>query len=101
MELFQKIEALIGKKMEQFTVEQDAALVLLDRVNEALALATMQVSCTATSCFHSAACWGSDALLVSPQMREVDKGGKRKGGRVGAGKDAKPGYTPHMRKRKK
>ena len=44
MELFQKIEALTGQKMEKFEADQDAALVLLDGVNEAQRIATMQVS---------------------------------------------------------
>ena len=43
VELFQKIEALTGQKMEKFEAEQDAALVLLDGVNEAQRIATMQV----------------------------------------------------------
>lgn len=43
MELFQKIEALTGQKMEKFEAEQDAALILLDGVNEAQRVATMQV----------------------------------------------------------
>lgn len=44
VELFQKIEALTGQKMEKFEAEQDAALVLLDGVNEAQRIATMQVN---------------------------------------------------------
>ena len=43
VELFQKIEALTGQKMEKFEAEQDAALILLDGVNEAQRVATMQV----------------------------------------------------------
>ena len=43
MELFQKIEQLTGQKMEKFEAEKDAALVLLDGVNEAQRIATMQV----------------------------------------------------------
>ena len=43
MELYQKIEALIGLKMEQFPAEQEAVLVLLERVGEAQRIATMQV----------------------------------------------------------
>ena len=46
VELFQKIEVLTGQKMEKFPADEDAALVLLDRVSEAQAMATMQVSCT-------------------------------------------------------
>jgi ATP-dependent RNA helicase DDX47/RRP3 len=58
VELFQKIEQLTGLKMEQFEAEKDAALVLLDGVNEAQRIATIQ-------------------------MREIDKGkgSKRKGPR--------------------
>jgi len=43
VELFQKIEVLTGLKMEQYEAERDAALVLLDGVNEAQRIATMQV----------------------------------------------------------
>jgi len=43
VELFQKIEQLTGLKMEQFEAEKDAALVLLDGVNEAQRIATIQV----------------------------------------------------------
>ena len=42
MELFQKIEALTGRKMEAYPAEQEAALVLLERVGEAQRIATMQ-----------------------------------------------------------
>ncbi len=45
MELFQKIEALIGRKMETYPAEQEAVLMLLERVGEAQRIATMQVSC--------------------------------------------------------
>jgi ATP-dependent RNA helicase DDX47/RRP3 len=57
VELFQKIEALIGLRMEQYPAEQEAVLVLLERVADAQRIATMQ-------------------------MKESDKGkkGKRKGG---------------------
>ncbi|KAK3287375.1 DEAD-box ATP-dependent RNA helicase 10 [Cymbomonas tetramitiformis] len=43
VELFQKIEHLIGTKMEQFPAEEDAVLLLLERVSEAQRIATMQV----------------------------------------------------------
>jgi len=43
VELFQKIEELTGQKMEAFPAEQDAVLLLLERVNEAQRLATMQM----------------------------------------------------------
>jgi ATP-dependent RNA helicase DDX47/RRP3 len=57
VELYQKIEALVGLRMEQYPAEQEAVLVLLERVGEAQRIATMQ-------------------------MKESDKGrkGKRKGG---------------------
>lgn len=42
VELFQKIEALIGLKMEQYGAEQEAVLLLLERVGEAQRIATMQ-----------------------------------------------------------
>ena len=44
VELFQKIEALIGRKMETYPAEQEAVLMLLERVGEAQRIATMQVS---------------------------------------------------------
>ncbi len=43
MELYQKIEALIGLRMEQYPAEQEAVLLLLERVGEAQRIATMQV----------------------------------------------------------
>ncbi len=46
MEQFQKIEALTGQKMEKYDAEEEAALLLLERVTEAQKMATMQV----TSC---------------------------------------------------
>ena len=45
MEQFQKIEALIGQQMERFEHEEEAALLLCERVTEAQKLATMQVWC--------------------------------------------------------
>ncbi|CAI7890251.1 unnamed protein product, partial [Closterium sp. NIES-53] len=41
VELFQRIEQLIGKKMEGFPAEAEEALVLLERVSEAQRLANM------------------------------------------------------------
>ena len=43
VEIFQRIEKLTGKKMEAFAAEEEAALLLLDRVGEAQRLATMQM----------------------------------------------------------
>ena len=43
VEVFQRIEKLTGKKMEAFAAEEEAALLLLDRVGEAQRLATMQM----------------------------------------------------------
>ena len=43
VELFQKIEALTGQKMEEFASEQEAVLLLLERVGEAQRISTMQV----------------------------------------------------------
>lgn len=40
VELYQKIEALIGLKMEQYPAEQEAVLLLLERVGEAQRIAT-------------------------------------------------------------
>ena len=95
MELFQKIEALTNQKMEQYPADQDTALLLLDRVNEAQRIATMQVSVGFNISMHR---WAIDVngqclrlakrawrarmtLFMSTQMREIDKGkgGKRKG----------------------
>ena len=45
VELFQKIEALTGQKMEEYPSEQEAVLLLLERVGEAQRISTMQV-CT-------------------------------------------------------
>lgn len=42
MEQFQKIEALTGQKMEKYDCEEEAALLLLERVTESQKLATMQ-----------------------------------------------------------
>ena len=44
MELYQRIESLIGKKLEEFATEQELVLLLLERVSEAQRMATMQVS---------------------------------------------------------
>lgn len=43
MEQFQKIEHLIGVKMEEFAAQRDEVLILLERVGEAQRLATMQM----------------------------------------------------------
>ena len=43
MELYQKMEALIGLKMEAYPSEQEAVLLLSERVGEAQRIATMQV----------------------------------------------------------
>ena len=72
VELFQKVEALTGQKMEKFEAEQDAALVLLDGVNEAQRIATMQVtrfpSAMQNLCVERTELQGCalDTALVSP-----------------------------------
>lgn len=43
VELFQKIEALTGHKMEEYPAEQEAVLLLLERVGEAQRISTMQM----------------------------------------------------------
>jgi len=43
VEQFQKIEALTGQTMEKYDAEEEAALLLLERVSEAQKMATMQV----------------------------------------------------------
>ena len=43
VELFQKIEALTGLKMEEYPTDQEAVLLLLERVGEAQRISTMQV----------------------------------------------------------
>ena len=44
VELYQRIEKLIGKKLEEFASEQELVLLLLERVSEAQRMATMQVT---------------------------------------------------------
>ena len=41
--MFQKIEHLIGKKMENFETQEEAVLVLQERTSEASRLASMQM----------------------------------------------------------
>lgn len=43
VELFQKIEALTGHKMEEYPSDQEAVLLLLERVGEAQRISTMQM----------------------------------------------------------
>ena len=43
VELFQKIEALTGQKMESYHAEEDVVMLMLDRINEAQRMATLQV----------------------------------------------------------
>lgn len=65
VEAFQKIEALTGQKMEQYTAQEDSAMLLLERTGEAQRIASMQVlGATGSLCLvsgivlcRSAACW--------------------------------------------
>ena len=50
VELYQRIEKLIGKKLEEFATEQELVLLLLERVSEAQRMATMQVSTPSLAC---------------------------------------------------
>ncbi|KAJ2453671.1 ribosomal RNA processing protein [Coemansia sp. RSA 2336] len=43
VELLQRIEQVIGKKLEEFSSEKDAILVLQERVNEAQRMATLEL----------------------------------------------------------
>ena len=42
MEMFQKVEALTGLRMDKYECEADAALLLLERTTEAQQMAAMQ-----------------------------------------------------------
>ena len=42
VEMFQKVEALTGLRMDKYECEADAALLLLERTTEAQQMATMQ-----------------------------------------------------------
>ena len=73
--MIQKIEALVGVQLESYPSEQEAVLVLLERVNESQRIATMQ-------------------------MKETDakkKGGQRKGA-VDDHDDAHQRKTPYGRR---
>lgn len=48
--MYQKIEQLIGKKLDQYEAEQDAVLMLLERVSESQRMATMQVLLLSLGC---------------------------------------------------
>ena len=95
MELYQKIEALIGLRMEAYPAEQEAVLLLLERVSDAQRIATMQVggrvgrgcacwaggqSCGAGACRLPRRPTTPHACTHAAQMKEGDKGkkGKRK-----------------------
>lgn len=43
METYQRIEHLIGKKLDQYPCEEDMVLVLLERVTEAQRIAQIQM----------------------------------------------------------
>jgi len=43
VEMYQKIEQLIGKKLEEYQTEQESVLIMLERVNEAQRMATLQM----------------------------------------------------------
>ena len=43
VEMVQRIEALVGLKLELYPTEQESVLVLAERVNEAQRIATMQM----------------------------------------------------------
>ena len=43
VELFQRIEALTGQRMEQYAPPEDAVMLLLERTGEAQRIASMQV----------------------------------------------------------
>lgn len=45
VEQFQKIEQLTGQQMEHYPAEQEAVLLLLERVGDAQRMAVMQVGC--------------------------------------------------------
>ncbi|KAK9812303.1 hypothetical protein WJX73_000732 [Symbiochloris irregularis] len=77
VELFQRIEALTGQRMEQFSAPEDAVMLLLERTNEAQRIATIQM-----------------------KDGDKDKSGKRKGKRAGDDEDDRDMLThKHYKKR--
>ena len=43
VEVFQRLEALLGKKLEEYKLDEETVLVLLERVNEAQRLAAREL----------------------------------------------------------
>lgn len=56
VEQFQRIEALTGQRMEQYSPPEDAVLLLLERTGEAQRIATMQVGRMHASCPNMICC---------------------------------------------
>ena len=54
VELYQRIEALTGQRMEQYAPEEDAVMLLLERTGEAQRIASMQVGCACRPAFACA-----------------------------------------------
>ena len=43
VEVYQRLEALLGKKLDEYKLDEETVLVLLERVNEAQRLATREL----------------------------------------------------------
>lgn len=67
--------------MEQYQAEQDAALLLLERVNEAQAMATMQVEILEPAAASLARfCYIRDEFLMLMPPCDADEGGRQRQG---------------------
>lgn len=64
MELFQRIEHLIGKKLPAFPTEEEEVMMLTERVAEAQRFARMVSSSRRLSCTHR-----FQGFVVFPQTR--------------------------------
>lgn len=80
VELFQRIEALIGEKMDLFPTEEETVLVLLERVSEASRLA---------------------ATELRERTEKRRKQGRRATGNYGSSAGAKKGGKKKHKKRRK
>merc|ERR1712166_930935 len=90
VEIYQRLEGLLGKKLPEYKLDEETVLILLERVNEAQRLATRELKEQLAGCKGGGGCrkrrgTGEDGGGIEGDLRKDIKKGYYAGGSGGRG----------------
>ena len=87
VEVYQRIEHMLGKKLEEFPAPQDEVLLLMERVSEAQRMASMDMRSSEARKKPGKRGGSMDDEEADPELhRMMQQSGKKRGGGGGKGK---------------